>query len=118
MAEAVPCWGIRHKPTGKWMPVRMFKSGGGRGWSHWTPDDARQGYDGFDKNPRLFFKKVAAQRALNAWLAGAWEARMTGGGDIFDPPEPGSPAPYKPQVERKSEDMEIVEFSLREMSRG
>lgn len=104
---------IRHKPTQSWMPARMFKTIG-RGWSYWTPGDTVEGLDGFDKNPRIFFTKRSAQNALGAWLNGRWEAQTGTDGDW----ETGyftvdiGPAPMKPPVERKREDMEIVSLTL------
>lgn len=109
-------YAIQHLPTGKFMPTRMFRSGT-RGWSTWIPQDNPperwKGYDGFDKNPRLFFSKASVQRALTAWLCGVhtfedntytdWEGIPDGGYDIVVnvPPFP-----------RVREEMAIVEFTL------
>jgi hypothetical protein len=108
---------IRHKPNGAFMPARMFKSSSGRGWSHWDPFDVGGvGYGGFDRNPRIFFTKASAQRALAAWLAGPWERRTGTDGDwesgyyTVDMP----PAPGKASTPRSKGDMEIVPFELRE----
>lgn len=104
---------IRHKPTQAWMPTRMFKTIG-RGWSYWTPGDSSEGLDGFDKNPRIFFTKQSARNALTAWLGGRWVQGKVREGDwetgyyTVD----GDPAPTRPPVERKREDMEIVMLTL------
>lgn len=62
-------YAIRHRPTGKMMPARMFKQSGA-GWSWWEPDENRPGYLPHDQNPRLFYTKQSAQNALSQWLRG------------------------------------------------
>jgi hypothetical protein len=109
---------IRHKPTGAFMPSRMFRAGSGRGWTHWDPNDATAGgYGGFDKNPRVFFTRKSANKALGAWLAGPWEKTRVDEGDwvtgytTFD----GPPVPFTPKVPRLSAEMEIVSLTLHEV---
>lgn len=100
---------IRHKPTGAWMPHRMYRTSS-RGWSHWNPGLPTD-YPPHDTNPRIFFTLQSARNALTMWLQGAWKNTQTQG-TYFDPPEDAGPAPYKPPVERKRDEMEIVTLTL------
>jgi hypothetical protein len=106
-------WSIRHKPTGAWMPSRMYRSGG---WSYWNPGYAHPEYGvekPFDQNPRIFFTLQSARNSLTAWMQGQWESRQVTTVDWE-----GIPDGYddlttnEPPVERKREDMEIVELEL------
>lgn len=112
-------WVVKHKPTGEWMPARMNRQGRG-GWSWWIPGTVPDGLagcsNGFDKNPRVFFTRVSAQRAASQWLRGPMATREHfQGSGYFEPPEsyttvdlvevPGIP-PRRPQ------DLEIVEGEL------
>lgn len=108
-------WAIRHKPTGAWMPSRMFRASSG-GWSYWIPGPAPEGwagYDGHDKNPRVFYSLQSARNALTMWLQGTWERKS---GTTVD--WEGIPDGYDdmhvnaPPMERKRGDMEIVELCL------
>lgn len=101
---------IRHKPTGKYMPSRMFRTRGS-GWSHWEPTETRPGYLPHDQNPRIFFSWKSASNALTMWLAGRWKTGHTSG-SYFEPPESTGPEPYAPDQPRQRDDMEIVEVEL------
>jgi hypothetical protein len=104
---------IRHKPTGAWMPTRMFRRGGG--WSHWMPGppvDGYEGLDGFDKNPRIFFTLQAARNALTMWLRGTWREERRCSETLEGREDWTELVPDAPPVERKREDMEIVSFLL------
>jgi len=112
---------IRHKPTGEFMPHRMYRTRE-RGWSHWVPGpeaDGWAGANGYDKNPRLFFTLQSARNALTAWLQGPWKATVETDGDwetgYYD--VPGTPAPTSPPAPRHRADMEIVTFTLSEEGR-
>ena len=103
---------IRHIPTGKFMPCRMYSTSRG-GWSYWDPaHDA----DVYDRNPRLFFTKQGAANALTMWLQGEWK-RSSGVHYDFE----GSPdyydevAPFEPPTPRVRFQMEVVPFDLSEV---
>lgn len=109
-------WSIKHKPTNTWMPSRMSR--GSRGWSHWNPGYVHPEYGVekyHDANPRIFFTLQSARNALTAWLQGAWEqgTRQEGDWETGYYTVDGDPVPMKPPVERRREDMEIVELELR-----
>jgi hypothetical protein len=108
-------WSIRHKPTGAWMPSRMSRSRGG-GWSSWIPGPPQDGWggcDGYDKNPRIFFSLPSARNALTMWLQGVWESRVVTTTDWEGFPDDYDDLTVRtPPVERKREDMEIVELEL------
>lgn len=90
-------YAIFHKPTGKYMPARMFKLARG-GWTWWEPTGAH-GLGGHEPEvPRLFKNKMAAKRAMYYWLKGNWYANY----DTYQHIK--STAPMNP---RKSEDIEI-----------
>jgi hypothetical protein len=98
-------FGIRHKPSGRFMPHLRY----GRGF---TALDLGQFNHGM---PRLLKTRIGAQRALSAWLKGAWENHTSGGtgmfGDDYDQwAEPPKTAP----PDRKPDEMEVVEFRLTE----
>lgn len=101
---------IRHKPTGKFMPCRMFRTMNS-GWSHWEPTETRPGYKPHDENPRIFFTLQSARNALTMWLAGAWVKGQTQG-NYFEPPEETGPEPRRPEQPRQREDMEIIPLTL------
>ena len=107
-------YAIRHKPTGSWMPARMFRTSG-KGWSYWAPADPSSDKP-YNKNPRIFYTLQSARNALTAWLQGEWVRGTVREGDW----ETGyyevdaEPIPNNPPVERKRDDMEIVIFHLEE----
>lgn len=111
-------WSIRHKATGEWMPARMNRQGRG-GWSWWIPGPTLDGLascGGFDKNPRVFFSKVSAQRAAANWVRGPmFQERHYTGGSVFEPPEEYTTieVEHNPAIPaRASGDLEIVEGEL------
>lgn len=101
---------VRHKPTGKWMPNRMFRTSL-RGGSYWNPTSTAEIDRPYDTNPRLFFSLQGARNALTMWLQGEWRNTQTQG-TYFEPPEDAGPAPFNPPTPRKREDMEIVTLTL------
>lgn len=103
-------WIIRHKPTGKPMPARMFRTAAS-GWSFWNPYEKRPGYRPHDENPRIFFSEQAARNALAMWLQGEWKKQFSSV-TYFEPSEYEGNAPSVPELERKREDMEIVAGEL------
>lgn len=96
---------IRHKPTGEFMPARMFLKSN-RGYTYWEPtglngltaDPAR-------KTPRLFQTEHAAKVALTVWLKGIAVIDYNDDGD----PRHSIEAPPMPRIKS---DMEIVAISL------
>lgn len=114
-------WGIRHIPTGAFMPCRMTRAGGG--WSRWIPQtplpDGWAGSGGLDKNPRLFFKKRGAQNALPAWLMGVHRREVWSGHDWEGIPDSSDEHIVEDApIPRVRADMEIVEFDLTEVTHG
>lgn len=111
-------YAIKHKPTGAYMPARMFRASN-HGWSYWVPGPAPSGWsglDGYDKNPRIFFTLQAARNSLTAWLQGPWK-RVTGtDGDwetgYFDVDLGPAPTDAQGLPPRVREDMEIVVLEL------
>ena len=88
---------IRHKPTGKFIPSKMSRNGGSRGWSHWSPGIR----DGFGDAPRIFDSEIKAKRALSAWLRGEYEVNDYDYGHYRNTLK-------QPKGQRNVEDMEIV----------
>jgi len=95
---------IRHKPTGEFMPARMFLKSN-RGYTYWEPtglngltaDPAR-------KTPRLFQTDHAAKTALTVWLKGIIVPNHS-----EDLPNLRTEKPPMPRIKS---DMEIVPVSL------
>lgn len=117
-------YAIRHKPTGKFMPTRMYRTASG-GWSHWLPladgqvaPDGWYGCDGFDKSPRLFFSPIGARNALTAWLSGVHATETEDQGNYEMPEMVRVTKVQAPPVARRREDMEIVAYELREVGQG
>jgi len=111
-------YAIKHIPTGKLMPARMFRVRG-IGWPWWEPTETRPGYLPHDTNPRLFFTRASAANSLGQWLRGPLnkrEIKLAGGPLDFNEyrTEVGAvdPTLSKPGPDRRREDMEIVEFIL------
>lgn len=105
-------YAIRHKPTGAFMPARMFRTHG-RGWTHWIPEPEGKEYglQGYDKNPRIFWTRRTANNAITMWLKGPMEQVNTGEG--WD--QSSTLETVKPKVPRKSEEIELVLFNLVEL---
>lgn len=121
MSYSVECFAIRHKPTGKFMPCRMFKQSG-HGWSWWEPTETRAGYVAFDQNPRVFFSRRAASNAIGQWLRGPLNRREVDYGSQ-DCSAPWSPSEIGFEVmsaksehpPRRRDDVEIVTMWLAEL---
>lgn len=111
-------YAIKHKPTGEWMPARMSRVGRG-GWSWWVPGppvDGLASCGGFDKNPRVFFTRASAVRAVAQWLRGPMtQTTHTTGGDYFEPPDQYTTVDVVDDSgvpPRHAGDLEIVEGDL------
>ena len=107
-------YAIRHKPSGRLMPA---VKGRGSTALNFHRDGFEQEFTRHKlrKEPRLIVQRIAAQRALAAWLKGEWVQHTTGGTSYFeDDYDVYSAPPDKPPVDRKAEEMEIVPFLLSE----
>lgn len=98
-------WGIRRRSDGAFMP-----QGRGRGFTHDRPT--------FEKPPRLFVTRSAADRALDCWLLGDWSEGVetsTWDGETCDRyPSPPSQRP----LDRVAGDMEVVAVVLEPKANG
>ena len=81
-------WAILHIPSGEYLKT---PPGGGKGFTHWNPDDKYAA-------PRLFLTQGGAKRALNAWLKGTWMGCKT--------------EHIKKEKNRKAENMLVVQVML------
>lgn len=98
-------WGIRHKPTGRFLPEPLGRAG--RGGSHTEPSATEP--------PRIFDTELGAKRALSAWLQGKFVC-----GRGYYPGHPGNDweSGYYEEVtvvkqpHRVREDMEVVPLKL------
>jgi hypothetical protein len=96
-------YAIFHKPTGKYMPARMFGHSRG-GWTWWEPAGVG-GYGGHDPEiPRLFLKRNAAAQAMGYWLNGNYSLRAVPS-DFDDPPR--TLRVESPHIPRNPKDVEI-----------
>ncbi len=101
---------LRHKPTGEWMPARMYRTSRG-GWSYWEPGSLdNRPHDG---NPRIFFSLVSARNALTAWLRGEIDEEVHYTVDWQGPGERKNLV-TKLCPQRTRESIEIVSLSLTE----
>lgn len=100
-------YAIKHKPTGKFMPLKMTRCGV-RGWSNWNPGVR----DGFDTTPRIFKDRGSASKALSAWLLGQHTREYT---QTADDDYVEVVINYQPN--RKREDMEVIQMLLTETSK-
>jgi hypothetical protein len=103
-------WAIRHKPTGNFMPQSNSKRHG------YTHDEPMQMVDSH-WCPRLFGRKQDASTALTWWLKGETTMCYSGGHyqNVFgewDDDFGENWNTYAPEVERKAEDMEVVQIKL------
>lgn len=105
MTTTVTMYAIRHKPTGKYLPVPQGR--GGRGGSHVEPLDFSEprGTKGKDHTtrgmiPRLWSEERMAKTALTVWCQGKFYSDSEG--DIFN----------KRIESRVYEDMEVVEVKV------
>jgi hypothetical protein len=85
----------------------FLPSGRGRGFTHDVPTPF------YEKPPRLFVKKCAAQAALRCWLKGGWiqangPLNEDGEWDVWSEPPPQAP------LDRRVEDWETVTIKLTE----
>lgn len=104
-------YAIQHKPSGNFMPARMFKQAGS-GWSWWEPTETRSGYLPHDKNPRLFYSIESARNALGQWLRGPLRKHHHCG-DVYDDDYTEVRAAEGEQSPaRVRSHMEIVAFNL------
>lgn len=110
MAESLTVYGIRHKPTGEFMPARMSRSSRG-GWSWWREPNQKP----YDPTPRLFPTAAGARNALTAWMQGRWVNEETTHGWEFPETEVCA-VPEATEVPRVRADMEIVTFTLAEVA--
>ena len=95
-------YAIFHRPTGKYMPARMFENSRA-GWTWWEPTGAN-GYGGFDPEvPRLFTKKKSAIQAMGYWLNGNYNLKVTGHYDDWGPHMEIT----NPTIPRNPKDVEI-----------
>ncbi len=95
-------WAIRHAPTGHYLPEPAGRMG--RGGSHVEPvavSDADRA--------RLFPSKIAASRALGAWLRG--KVHHSSGYDSFSG-EYWETNELRPVPSRKRDEMDIVEIEV------
>lgn len=101
-------YGIRHKPTGNFMPVPSGRNRSGS--SYWEP------FENSNELPRLFSAKLNARVALAQWLRGQHKPIDSIERDELS----GKAYLIRGSVEviavasRKAEDMEIVEFTVAE----
>lgn len=95
-------YAIYHKPTGKYMPARMFENSRA-GWTWWEPTGA-SGLGGFDPAvPRLFTKKGSATQAMSYWLNGNYKLRVAGHYEDYS----AYWERLNPELPRSPEDVEI-----------
>lgn len=71
--KEVTRWAIRHKPTGNYLPIAWYRKR--RQWFYrfgytWREPDAGINNQYERTEPRLFWEKVEAERALKSWLSG------------------------------------------------
>ena len=100
-------YAIYHKPTGKYMPARMFRTTH-RGWTWWEPTNIHD-LGGFDVEvPRLFSKKSSAVQAMGYWLNGNHRAVTSGHYEDFE----FGIETRSPEIPRKPADVEIHIISL------
>lgn len=100
-------YAIYHKPTGKYMPARMFRNSR-NGWTWWEPTNI-YGLGGFDPEvPRLFSKKSSAVQAMGYWLNGNHKIVTPG---HYGVSEFGIEV-VTPEIPRKPADIEIHVISL------
>ena len=96
-------YAVRQKSTGLFIP--RLETGKRRGGSFLEPSNERE--------PRFFHNRAAAQAFLSNWLQGIFKTHRTTDWETGDT-EPE--LEIVPQLHRKKEDMEIVEFECIEVS--
>lgn len=107
-------YAIRHRPSGAFMPAKMFRIASG-GFTWWEP--GKEGYEGHSKLPRLFPDRHAAAVALTMWLKGPAEKHYEDLGDdpFFGPSGTKQRGIEHKRASRNRDDMEIVRFDLKEI---
>lgn len=115
--KEVTRWAIRHKPTGNYLPLkwykrrRMWRSGIGHTWN-----EPEAGLDTTYERiePRLFWEKAEAERALKAWLSGQRKRGLNpakiGPNDILTSDSYTTHLVLTPH--RKADEMEIVSVTI------
>lgn len=98
---------IRKRGTDLWMLRRRS----GRGYTNDAPQTI-----GMKDAPRLFVSRRGAILAISAWAEGVWARSAGRGGDMFGEDDYDD-VKVTARPERRKEDLEIVEFELREVSR-
>jgi hypothetical protein len=124
MPKSTTLYAIRHVPTGKLMPARIFRTSSG-GYTYWEPTDTLPGgYGGYNPLvPRFFCDKSSAALAVSYWLKGPYRKLYVEEPDTyFD----GPGGTYQAGVEatptvaanpRNPGDLEIVTFTLTESTK-
>ena len=95
-------YAVRHKPSGLFIP--RLEIGNLKGGSRLEPSN--------DREPRLFFNKQSARCFLSTWLRGIFKLYDS---VDWETGQSESRITIVPQLHRKKEDMEIVEFNLVEV---
>lgn len=99
MAKFNSYYGIRHKPTGFFMPHPTGRNGNGS--SFWEPTEQAD-------EPRLIRSVHAAKCVITQWLRGHHNPEF----DYEDGWKYTVGTDVKPMPHRKREDMEIVEIQI------
>jgi len=119
--KSATLYAIRHVPTGKLMPARIFRMSSG-GYTYWEPTDPEpNGYGGYNPLvPRFFCDKQSAALAVSCWLKGPY-VRNYRSTNAWDEEPDEYPAGSKPSPSaavgkppRNPGDLEIVTFTLTE----
>lgn len=100
-------YGIRHIPTGLYLPVPKDTKGCGRGGTFVEPADP------WLNRIRLFDREANAKRYLATWLNGKYYCHRYGYGDDYE-----EDVDIITQPHRNREDMEIVPIVMRKDAKG
>lgn len=102
-------YAIKHKPTGMYLP-EVINSG--RGYTYTQPASLAV------RIPRLFLSQRGTEQALRAWLQGEWHVHRRRRTDLPDPfgDYDEELEIQVPRVERRAEDMDIVQIMLCDLS--
>jgi hypothetical protein len=104
-------YALRHGATGTLMPEMKNR----KGYSHWSPGQPGGIPDVATNMPRLFPSRTSAVLARSQWVRGPVTVTMVahGGWDEMPYDEPELTAK---DVGRKTADLNLVEFELREVA--